>query len=75
MLVYIFICLPYQASIVDYKVNPVSFVLNLVAIFYVIGLDDLKEQDRNKPIELKRLHLEQVLNTDDDGDSEEYHVV
>ena len=71
-----FIYLPWYQASIDYKANPVSFVLNLVAIFYVIGLDDLKEQDQNnKPIELKRLHLEQVLNTDDDGDSEEYHVV
>ena len=41
----IFILLPYQVCVDDGS-DGVSFVLNLVAIFYVIELDDLKENKR-----------------------------
>ena len=61
MLVFLLICLPFQAS-VDDKGDAVSFVLNLVAIFYVIGMDDLKEDQ--EPIDLKRPYSK-VPNTND----------
>ena len=61
MLVFLLVCLPFQAS-VDDKGDAVSFVLNLVAIFYVIGMDDLKEDQ--EPIDLKRPYSK-VPNTND----------
>ena len=52
----IVILVPYQAS-VDDRNDGVSFVLNLVAIFYVIELDDLKEHKRFGWMKLKSINL------------------
>lgn len=63
MLVWIFVWLPFQVSIDD-KEAAVGFVLNLVAIFYVIEMDDLNEEEKKKKIKLKGPYLK-VPNTND----------
>mmetsp|Transcript_24494 Transcript_24494/g.36330 ORF Transcript_24494/g.36330 Transcript_24494/m.36330 type:complete len:154 (-) Transcript_24494:69-530(-) len=69
MLAWILFLLPYQASTKD-KGDGVSFVFNLVAIFYVIELDDIPEEKQPQIIFEPAENDEDSRLLDDNSDNQ-----